>query len=241
MESILTRHRKTWDNKKILRTIYGDWYRQIIADLKPSPQINVELGAGSGNFKLFKPDVVAADIEPHPWIDMAFDAHQMPFADNEVGNLVMVDVLHHLANPVMFLSEAARVLEKGGRLIMLEPFPSPFSLMVYRRFHPEPFIMDAEYFSMKKTKNKDPWDSNQAIPYLIFFKHISKFAGQFGDVFQIVKREKQSFLLYPASGGFENKSLIPDWSIPVFQGVEWLLQPLRDVLAFRCYIVLEKK
>ncbi len=54
---------------------------------------------------------------------------------------------------------------------MLEPFPSPFSLMIYKKFHPEPFIFDVDYFSKNDLQEKDPWDSNQAIPYLIFFKN----------------------------------------------------------------------
>ena len=68
-----------------------------------------------------------------------------------------------------------------------------------------------------------------------------KFQARFSDKYNIVKKEKMSFLLYPASGGFENKSMIPDWLIPVFKGIEWLLYPLRSLLAFRCYIVIEKK
>jgi len=204
--------------------------------------MTIELGAGSGNFKEFMPQAVSSDIEKCDWLDMTFDAHQMPFENSTVSNLVMVDVLHHLAEPVKFLFEASRVLKKGGRVIMLEPFPSFFSLMIYKKFHPEPFIFETDYFSQKPNEEpKDPWDSNQAIPYLIFFKHFKKFNSVFGKDFKVIKKEKLSCILYPASGGFENKSMIPDFLIPAFQGLETLLTPLRPVMAFRCYIVLEKK
>ena len=241
MSDILSEHKKTWETKKILRVIYSEWYKQIISDLHLSSLKTLELGAGSGNFKEFKPDVISADIDKQDWLDMCFDAHKMPFKDGELANIVLIDVLHHLANPVLFLEEAFRVLEKNGRIVMLEPFPSTFSLPVYRKFHPEPFIMDVDYFSKTETEQKDPWDSNQAIPYLVFFKDFQKFQARFSDKYNIVKKEKMSFLLYPASGGFENKSMIPDWLIPVFKGIEWLLYPLRSLLAFRCYIVIEKK
>ena len=49
-----------------------------------------------------------------------------------------------------------------------------------------------------------------------------------------------SCILYPASGGFENKAMIPDILIPLFKLLEILLTPFRRLLAFRCYIVLEK-
>lgn len=241
METILEKHKRIWQEKKILRIIYSEWYSRIISDLKETNSKTIELGAGSGNFKEFKPNVVSADIDPHEWLDMVFDAHQMPFPSESVGNIVMIDVLHHLSNPVKFLLEAGRVLEKGGKLIMLEPYPSPFSLLVYRRFHPEPFIMDIDYFAKTVVEDKNPWDSNQAIPYLIFFKDHEKFLLMFQHLFAIKKRKKLSFLLYPVSGGFENKSLIPDFLVPLFQGVEWLLTPFQNLLAFRCYIVLEKK
>ncbi|MBK9228806.1 MAG: hypothetical protein IPL67_17550 [Ignavibacteria bacterium] len=59
------------------------------------------------------------------------------------------------------------------------------------------------------------WDSNQPIPYLIFYKHLDKFMKVFGHTFKIIKREKMSFILYPASGGFENQSMIPEKFLPI--------------------------
>jgi ubiquinone/menaquinone biosynthesis C-methylase UbiE len=152
----------------------------------------------------------------------------------------MIDVLHHLNNPVKFLFEADRVLKKTGRVIMLEPFPSPFSLQIYKRYHPEPFIFDVDYFSKNDLEAKDPWDSNQAIPYLIFFKNADKFYKEFGQKFKIVKKEKLSFILYPASGGFENRQMISDSLITPFKALEKLLSPFKSLLAFRCFIILEK-
>lgn len=241
MENILEKHKEIWEKKKILRVIYEEWYKKIIASLSVVNGKTVELGAGSGNFKEYMPDVISADIDKCDWLDMCFDAHDMPFENESLVNIVMIDVLHHLYNPIKFLIEADRVLLKGGRVVMLEPFPSPFSLQIYKRFHPEPFIFDVDYFSKTDLQDKDPWDSNQAIPYLIFFRNAGEFGRYFGDKFNIVTKEKLSFLLYPASGGFENKAMIPDFFIPVFKGLEVALTPVASLLAFRCFIVLEKK
>ena len=119
MSDMLIRHREIWNRKKILRVIYKEWYNLIIKDLSVSEGKTVELGAGSGNFKEFKPDVISADIDPQEWLDMCFDAHHMPFRDDEVANIVMIDVLHHLAHPVHFLNEAWRVLAKVVRFVLL--------------------------------------------------------------------------------------------------------------------------
>jgi SAM-dependent methyltransferase len=251
MSDKLTRHRDIWKEKKILREIYTGWYKQILKDLNPGREKTLELGAGIGNFKEFKAGVLSSDIEPCPWLDLCFDAHWMPFKAGSVKNIVMVDVLHHLADPVGFFVEAARVLEEGGRIVMIEPFPTLFSLFIYQRFHPEPFLMEANYFagqgttasgpSISSAKNrKDPWEANQAAAYLLFFKHKKTFFKQLGSRFKIIKRKKMSCILYPASGGFENRAMIPDVLTPFFKLLEILLVPFRWVLAFRCYIVLER-
>ncbi|MBK6876271.1 MAG: hypothetical protein IPG99_07425 [Ignavibacteria bacterium] len=112
-EDILLKHREVWNKKKILRDIYEEWYRMIIADLSKVEGPTVELGAGSGNFKEFYPQAISADIEKRDWIDMSFDAHEMPFEDSSVANIVKIDVLHHLADPFGFL-HASRVLKRAA-------------------------------------------------------------------------------------------------------------------------------
>ena len=255
MNNKLTLHREIWKKKKILRDIYISWYKQVLKDLGKGKTI--ELGAGSGNFKEFKPGVIASDIEPCQWLDICFDAHEMPFKKGSAGNILMIDVLHHLADPVGFFHEAAQILEKNGRIVLIEPFPTPFSLFIYKRFHPEPFIMEADYFEAHSynpqvpsppatsalsavNQKKDPWEANQAAAYLLFFKHKKKFMQTFENEFKIVKKKKMSYILYPGSGGFENKAMIPDVLVPLFKFLEILLKPFRWLLAFRCYIVLEK-
>jgi len=239
---ILDHHRKVWNEKPLIRKIYSKWYKMIIAALSPLSGDTVEIGAGTGNLKEFKPDIIATDIDPKPWLDMNFDAHHMPFADATLANIVMIDVLHHLADPVHFLHEAWRALKPGGRLLFLEPYPSAFSKIVYKRFHPEPFIFDINYYdpNVVKAHEKHPWDSNQAIPYLLFFKHADEFQLNFAQIYTVKRKTLLSFLTYPLSGGFENKQKYPTWTYPVFEFAELLLWPFGKWLAFRCFVVLEK-
>ncbi len=236
----LKRYKQIWNQKKILRDIYIDWYKKIIKDLKKGKTL--ELGSGTGNFKQFKPDIISSDIVNCEWLDMAFDAHKIPLKSNSLSNLVMIDVLHHLDQPIKFLNQAHRVLKKTGRLIMIEPFPSPFSLLIYKLFHPEPFIFKTDLFSPTKSQSKtsQPWQANQATPFLLFFEHLNKFNSLFKNKYKIIKKEKFSFLLYSLSGGFENKQLLPDYLFPIIKTIEKLLSPFKNFLAFKCYLVLEK-
>lgn len=239
MSGILKKHKDIWENKKIIREVYIGWFKKIIKDLKEGKTI--ELGSGTGNFKDFKPDVITSDIEKRKWLDMCFDAHVMPFDNQSIDNIVMIDVLHHLSNPMVFFREASRVLKRSGRIVLVEPYPTPFSLVIYRKYHPEPFIMNVNYFKKKYIDKKDPWDANQAIAYLLFFKNRKRFLEEVNNVFRIKKIHLMSCILYPASGGFENKALVPNLLIPFLKISEKILIPLRRILAFRCYIVLEKK
>ncbi|MFA5792101.1 MAG: class I SAM-dependent methyltransferase [Candidatus Paceibacterota bacterium] len=240
MDEKILKHKKVWESKKVLREVYFQWYKWIENDLSTVDGQTLEIGSGIGNYKEFKPEIISSDIHAQKWIDISVDAHKLPFKSFSLSNVVLCDTLHHLANPIVFLEEALRVLKEGGRIILVEPFPSPFSLFIYRKFHPEPFIMDADYFINKEIQSKDAWEANQAIPYLLFFKEAHKLHMKFSGSFNFIKRKKFSFLLYPATGGFENNQIVSDRLFPLLKSIEKILTPLNWLLAYRCYIVLQK-
>ncbi len=235
----LIERREIWKKKRIIREIYGEWASLIIENLKVGGA-TVELGSGSGLFKEFMPDVISTDTIKADWLDLACDALYLPFKDSSISNIVMMDVLHHMANPVKFLKDAHRVLEKGGRIVVLEPYGSPFSLCVYKLFHEEPYIFKKDYFAHIDNEEKDPWDSNQAIAQLLFFRQLDRFNREFEGKFKIVVKKRLSYLLYPLSGGFGNRSMIPNFMIRPLRLFERLIDPLSPLLAFRCFVVLEK-
>jgi len=88
MADKLAKYREVWKNKKILKLAYFDWYKKILKDLKNGCGKTVELGAGTGNFKEYKPDTISSDIEKCDWLDMSFDAHKMPFSEYSISNIV---------------------------------------------------------------------------------------------------------------------------------------------------------
>ena len=77
------------------------------------------------------------------------------------------------------------------------------------------------------------------MPYLLFYKNKNKFLTEFPN-FEIKKRQRLSFFLYPLSGGYTHKSLIPNFLVPVAKVIEFVLTPFQCLLAFRCYVVIEK-
>ena len=108
---ILKKHRTAWRKKKVLQRIYADWYKLIIKNTTDQGS-TLEIGGGGGNFKEFFPDLISSDYTFCPWLDLTLDAHELPFQANSFGNIVIIDVLHHLARPTIFIKEAQRVLKR---------------------------------------------------------------------------------------------------------------------------------
>lgn len=232
-------YRAIWNEKPVLREIYRDYYRRIAA--KCVPGRTLEVGGGSGNLKAALDQVTCTDILPASWLDVVADAQSLPFADRSFNNIVLVDVLHHLANPRAFLCEAQRLLKAGGRIVMLEPAITPVSWPCYRYGHQEGIDFRQDPLSLQRTSNgHDPFDANQAIPTLLFGRFRESFEMEFPRL-HLKELEKLSFFAYPLSGGFKPWTLLTVSLARVFLRIENFVQPLLGpLMAFRLLIVLEQ-
>lgn len=239
MEENPVAYRDIWERKPALRDIYRDIYRRILNVAAPG-QI-LEIGGGSGNFKDYAPTTVSTDIMPAPWLDVVCDAQRLPFAPGRFSNVVMIDVLHHIEHPVYLLREASRVLRPGGRLIFCEPAITPLSLLFYKLFHPEPVDMSVDPLKIGTVNaNKDPWDSNQAIPSLLVGR-CRKAVDVAVPQLRLIGLERFSFLAYPLSGGFRPWSLLPASAVRPILAAEWALRnALGRLAAFRLLAVYER-
>lgn len=238
----LVDHREQWQQKPTLRAIYEDYHRRIGAECRSGTIL--EIGAGSGHMAAFTDqEVVSLDILMAPWLDLVADAQRLPFRDRAFSNIVMLDVLHHLPRPADFFDEAARLLKPGGRLVMLEPAITPGSWPFLYFAHPEPVVLTVDPLDpAPETDDRDPFDSNQAIPTLLFKRkaHLRDFQQKYPEL-TLVRANWLSLFAYPLSGGFRPWSLLPAGLVPFLLRVEsYLLPILGPLLAFRLLVVLER-
>jgi SAM-dependent methyltransferase len=235
---ILNERKRTWKSKQILKKLYHNWYRIIGNALKPGAIL--EIGGGSGNLKEFFPHAISSDILFSPWTDAVLDALFLPFKDATLDNIVLFDVLHHLTDPSHFFFEAQRALKRNGRIILMEPYVSWVSFLVYRFLHQEGMVWNIDPFKKNSLdKNKNRFHGNQAIPTLVFERYRQRFVKNFPDL-KIIKNERMDCMIYPLSGGFHNPSLCPLFLYSTLEYLEMILRPLKRFLAFRLFVVLEK-
>lgn len=230
-----------WNVKPTLRAIYRDYHDRLAAACPPGRLLDI--GGGSAHFKAARPDSVSLDLLPFRGIDVVADGHALPFAPGSFDGIVMLDVLHHLQRPVVFLREASRVLKVGGRLAMIEPGMSTVAQRFYDRFHHEPVDMDVDpYVEDRIMSGSDPWDSNQAIPTLMFARLRGR--RRFGEIFpdlKIVSVAWLSLFAYPLSGGFKPWCLMPHrWVRPILDMEEALLPQWGRYIGYRLMVTLER-
>ena len=231
---------QAWNERPLVRRLYREWYRTLVERLSDVEGISVELGSGIGRLReVAGPRVVLTDVEETPWSDEAVDALHLPYADGSLANIVMLDVFHHLADPARFLDEVERTLGAGGRLLMIEPYCSPISTPLYRAFHQERTDTSADPFAPDPEIAEAAFDSNQALPTLVFFRRLPELHRRWPTL-RVVERKRFSFLLYPLSGGFTRRPLLLPPLYPAAWVLERALSPLAPLLAFRCLVVVEK-
>jgi SAM-dependent methyltransferase len=235
--------REVWQRKAVLRLAYQHWYDMIVArlsDLRPT----LEIGSGCGNFKSHHTECIATDVfQSGPWIDRVVNAEELPFEENELGNMVVFDVIHHLQRPLKFLRQAQRALKPGGRLIFCEPAVTPWSRLVYSRHH-EPIDLSFDIFGLdSQPPPPDPNHTfaNMGIPELLFWRQREKTRAVVPR-FNWAFARKMSFLLYPLTGGFSYRSFVPAAGYGAL--LKWedaLLRPFANWLTgTRMLVVLEK-
>ena len=235
----LVSYKQVWSQKPVLRLVYSDLFRRIANYCRPGKTL--EIGGGIGNLKEMLDDVISSDIQYSPDLDLVADAQSLPFADQSLTNIVMLDVLHHLEYPVRFFDEASRVLKPGGRIVMVEPAITPGSTLFYRFIHHEPVHMSADpLIDGAPDPDRDPYDSNQAIPTLLVTKHRQHLESRC-PMLELQQVEWFSFAAYPLSGGFKAWSLIGESGARTLLSLERRLERLFGrYLGFRVAIVFEK-
>ena len=229
-------HKEIIKTKPFLRRLYEEWYNEFISAGEQLGGKMLEIGSGGGFLKDIYPKVITSDILPLG-CDMTFSAEQIPLKDAELSAIVMLNVLHHIPHPAIFLSEAQRTLRTAGKVIMIEPANSFFGRFIYRNFHHEPFEPKGGW----EIDSSGPLSgANGALPWIIFERDIAKFEKDFPKL-KVNKIKYHSPLLYLLSGGVSRKAFVPFRAFGIIKGLETLLSPLSRIFGMFVTIELEKK
>ncbi len=210
-------HRELILHKYFLKKLYEQWYDEFIKEIKNLPNDTfIEFGSGGGFLKELEPRVICTDILELPSNDMTFSALEMPFEDNSIGGIFMVDTMHHIPDSEKFLNEASRVLAKKGKIIMIEPANTLWGRFIYKNFHHEPFDEKANW----TIPDTGPLSgANGALPWIVFERDKLKFKEKFPNL-KIETISYRNPLIYLISGGVSYRQLLPDFLYPVINTID---------------------
>jgi SAM-dependent methyltransferase len=229
--------RSILQDKKFLRKIYQKWYTLAEAHLPNMTGPVLELGGGAGFANEVIPELLCSDIMTVHSNDLACDACHLPLKDEVLRAIVMFNVLHHITDTLQFLKESYRCVRPGGRLFMLEPWVTPWSSMIYSRFHHEPFDPAWKKWSLPKSGPLS--GGNDALPWILFERDWER-------VEEIIPWRLVSVwplmpFSYLLSGGIAMRSFLPGWMYGPVTAVEALLpEKLLHRTAMFAVILLEK-
>lgn len=197
--------RQIIETKPFLRKIYSEWYAAIVSALRHNSQNVLELGSGAGFFKEHCPQAITSEVFQTPGVDVVADACNLPFPGNSLDAIVMTDVFHHIPRVRQFLTEAARCIRPGGRVVMIEPWRTAWSEWVYTNLHSEPFIPRGTW----EIPDSGPLSgANGALPWIVFERDRLLFAEQFPQ-WRVAGITPLMPIAYLLSGGVSMRSLMP--------------------------------
>ena len=152
---------------------YRELYRFIFAGINDIGAKRIlEIGSGMSPAKLFIPTIITSDILELEHLEHCFDCHDIDrydgIPDGSLDIIILTNVLHHLENPRLFLERAHAKLINGGMIILVEPYLSALSHLIYRHIHHE--CLDTTIAEPLLQHIDGPLASaNIALPHLIFF------------------------------------------------------------------------
>ncbi len=235
--STTERRRQIIQEKRFLKKIYQEWYAVISTAIPDSKEPVLELGSGAGFLSDVIPDLITSEIFFQPSIRVVSDGQQLPFANDSLRGIVMIDVLHHLPRCRSFFKEAVRCVRPGGCVVMLEPWVTAWSRLVYSKLHHEPFRSSANEWQFPSSGPLS--GANGALPWIIFERDRAQFEREFPE-FKIEYVELTMPFRYLVSGGVSMRGLMPGWTFGLWRWLENRLCSQLSKLAMFAYIVLRK-
>jgi SAM-dependent methyltransferase len=193
--------------KPPLRRIYEEWYEDLAERLPAGSGAVLELGSGPGFLADRIPGVVTSEIFVCKGLHATLDARALPFRAGVLRAILMTDVFHHVPDAGQFLRDASEALRPGGRIIMVEPWVTPWSRFVYGRLHHEPF--DPAAGDWRFPPGGPLSAANSALPWIVFARDRERFRRELPDL-RVVDVALRLPFRYLLSGGLSMRALIPE-------------------------------
>ncbi|GBE06100.1 hypothetical protein BMS3Abin10_01744 [bacterium BMS3Abin10] len=232
---MLVLQRKIIDSKPVLQSMYKNFYSEI-ERFFPNDGLNVEIGTGHGYTSMYFKNLIQTDRVLTPHIAVCNDAQALPYKDGTLDTIMVLGVLHHMKTPDKFFNEAGRVLKKGGKILMVEPYVSILSYPVYKLAHHEGLDLRT------KTCGSDKHhllDANIAIPTIFFKKGKKEFENKYPDL-KIIYQSYHTAFLFFVSGGYLYPNLLPVFLLPMLLWIEKVLRPLGKWIGSMMTVVIQK-
>jgi SAM-dependent methyltransferase len=232
------RRRAIIESKPFLKRIYQEWYGAISDNLPEISGPVLELGSGAGFLADFVPRLITSEVFNCPGIQVVLDGQALPLATASLRAIVMTDVLHHVPDPGRFFAEATRCLLVGGRVLLIEPWVSKWSRIIYTHLHHEPFQPDSPEWSIPSAGPLS--GANGAMPWIIFERDRDRFAESFP---QLKVELVQPFMpfRYLVSGGVSLRTLMPGSTFRLWKSIEAAMANHMRTWAMFALIVISRK
>ncbi|MCB9652648.1 MAG: class I SAM-dependent methyltransferase [Deltaproteobacteria bacterium] len=166
----------------------------------------VELGSGGGFLKAFIPEAITTDVFPFEGVDRVVDARRLPFEDQSLRAVLLLNVFHHIPDVAAFLSELSRCLTFEGRALIVDQYPGWLSRPIYRYLHHEPFDAKARAWTFAPTGPLS--GANGALAWMVFIRDRPRFEREFPGL-RIESIIRHTPLVYWLSGGLKRWCLVP--------------------------------
>ncbi|HLZ51279.1 MAG TPA: methyltransferase domain-containing protein [Candidatus Acidoferrum sp.] len=225
-------------SKPFLKAIYEEWYERLAAEVPRGTGGVLELGSGAGFLSRYIPGLITSEVFPCSNVSVILNAQNMPMENSSLRAIAMTDVLHHMPDVRRFFAEASRCLRSGGKILMIEPWVTPWSTFVYRRFHSEPFLPEAPEWEFATSGPVS--GANVALPWMVFARDRARFEKEFP---ALEIEEIRPFLpfRYLLSGGVSMKSLMPGFAHGMWALLERSLDFQRERLGMFAFLSVRKR
>jgi hypothetical protein len=236
--SLLNRSLEKWKNSAALRAVYANIFAEMRGHLVSGSAL--EIGSGIGVARDYFPGLVTSDIVRTEFVDIAVSAYAIP--EQGWNNIIAVDMLHHLQEPLRFLESAAKALVRGGRIVLAEPAGTWWGCHFYRWFHHEPCRPNAVKHPFSFKSDPDGGFANMGIGFALFEREREAVMSALGrHQLDLVSVHYRDLFAYPATGGFSRRALLSATIMRAVLAVERKIpQFVMRHLALRMIVVLEK-